>query len=228
MAVAGASEGVAVLALEQTAGRGRHGRAWSSPAGEGLYLSIILRPPIPARQSPFVTLASAVAVAETLSALGVQADIKWPNDVLANGRKICGILVESAIESDRLQFAVLGIGVNVAQRSFPSDLAQPATSIFLELGRRIPLDEVASAILVHADQWYREALRNPAHVVSRWEQLSTCSRDCEVLISSPEGWLEGVTRGLTPGGALAVELKGGEIREIVSGEVSLRALARDH
>src|SRR6185436_7212359 len=181
MAASGAPEGTCVLAGEQTAGRGRLGRSWSSPSGEGLYLSVIVRPAIRAAQSTVLTLASAVAVGETLELdFQVPADIKWPNDVMASGRKICGILVESAIEGDLLQYAVLGIGVNVSQKSFPPDLSQPATSIFLELGHETALEEVLRRLLARTDSWYREATVDPRIVISRWEELSSYARDCKV------------------------------------------------
>ena len=224
LAASGASEGVGVLAFEQTAGRGRQGRTWLSPAGEGLYFSIVLRPSLKARESPILTLASAVAVAETLIVdFGVAADIKWPNDVMASGRKICGILVESATERDQLQYAVLGIGVNVAQRSFPADLSQPATSVFLELGADVPLQDMLRPLLARVDRWYRAAIIDSQLTISRWEELSSYARGREVIIASPEGSIEGRTRGLTPNGALVIELDDGQTREIVSGEVSLRA-----
>ena len=225
LAASGASEGVGVLAFEQTAGRGRQGRSWSSPGGLGLYLSIVLRPRIKARESPILTLASAVAVAETLTAdFGVAADIKWPNDVMARGRKICGILVESATEGDQLQYAVLGIGVNVSQRNFPANLSQPATSVFLELGSEVASEEVLRALLARTDRWYRAATIDAQRAISRWEELSSYARGREVRIMSPDGSVEGTTRGLTPNGALVIELDDGRIREIVSGEVSLRAV----
>ena len=224
LAASGASEGVGVLAFEQTAGRGRQGRSWLSPGGEGLYLSIVLRPCMKARESPILTLASAVAVAETLIVdFGVAADIKWPNDVMARGRKISGILVESATEGDQLQYAVLGIGVNVSQRSFPADLCQPATSVFLELGSEVALEDVLRPLLARVDGWYRAATVDAPLVISRWEELSSYGQGCEVTIDSPEGSIEGTTRGLTPNGALMIELDDGQTREVVSGEVSLRA-----
>ena len=155
--------------------------------------------------------------------LRIAADIKWPNDVMARGRKICGILVESATEGDQLQYAVLGIGVNVSQRSFPPDLSQPATSLFLELGSEITLQEVLRSLLARANDWYRAATIDAKLAISRWEELSSYARGCEVRITSPEGSVEGTTRGLTANGALVIELGDGQIREIVSGEVSLRA-----
>ena len=225
LASSGASEGVGVLAFEQTAGRGRQGRSWISAGGEGLYLSIVLRHRVKAREAPVITLAAAVAVAEALiSDIGVAADIKWPNDVLARGRKICGILVESATEGEQLQYAVLGIGLNISQRDFPADLRQPATSVFLELGYEIRLEDLLRPLLARADAWYRTATSNPQLAISRWEELSSYARGCEVRILSPEGSVEGTTRGLTPHGALVVELNDGQTREIVSGEVSLRAV----
>src|SRR3979411_2270895 len=106
LAASGAPEGLCVIAREQTAGRGRQGRLWASPPGEGLYLSLVLRPQIKAADSAIVTLAAAVGVAETFKLdFEVPADIKWPNDVLVSGRKICGILVEAAIQNDQLQYA---------------------------------------------------------------------------------------------------------------------------
>ena len=223
LAASGASEGTCILAREQTAGRGRQGRSWSSPPGEGLYLSLILRPRIKAADSGVITLAAAVAVAETLMLdFGVPADIKWPNDVLTSSRKICGILVESAIEGDRLQYAVMGIGVNVAQASFPHELADSATSLLIETGRKIAPEEFAEPLLERLERWYRTSTDQRDQVILRWEQLSSYARGRAVRVESSGDSIEGMTRGLTAGGALIVELDTGETREIVSGEVRLR------
>lgn len=224
LATSGAPEGLCVIAREQTAGRGRQGRSWSSPPGEGLYLSLVLRPQIRAADSAIVTLAAAVAVAETLKLdFEVPADIKWPNDVLASGRKICGILVESAIQNDQLQYAVMGIGVNIAQRSFPSDIS--ATSLLLETGRQIEIAHFAQPMLGRIEQWYATVTVHPEKVIERWEELSTYARGLRVGVESPDGGIEGITRGLTPRGALILEMDSGEVREVVSGEVSLRAVS---
>jgi BirA family biotin operon repressor/biotin-[acetyl-CoA-carboxylase] ligase len=170
-----------------------------------------------------ITLAAAVAVAETLEVdFQVAADIKWPNDVLASGRKICGILVESAIENGLLQYAVLGIGVNVAQRAFPSEIGESATSLSLETGRAVAPEDFLKPLLARLEGWYSAAATQPARVIARWESLSSYARGCPVRIESSGGSIEGVTRGLTPRGALIVQLSNGETREIVSGEVSLR------
>src|SRR5689334_8497784 len=133
LAEQGAAEGVVVLAREQTRGRGRQGRTWVSTAGQGLYLSVILRPPLEPAKAMIITLAAAVAVAETLSTdYAVAVDIKWPNDVHARGRKISGILIESAIEKSKLSYAILGVGVNLGQRDFAGELREAATSLLIE------------------------------------------------------------------------------------------------
>lgn len=226
LAASGASEGLCVIAREQTAGRGRQGRSWSSPPGEGLYLSVILRPQVNASGSAMITLAAAVAVAETLRLdFQAAADIKWPNDVLVRGRKICGILVEAAIEGDRLQYAVMGIGVNIAQRSFHDQIGDSATSLLLETGRVVLPEDFVEAMLPRLEHWYAAAMSRPARVIGRWEELSASAHDCLVRVESSDGAVEGVTRGLTAIGALIVELANGERREIVSGEVKVRAVS---
>lgn len=226
LAASEAVEGLCIIAREQTAGRGRQGRLWSSPPGEGLYLSLILRPPIKAADSAIVTLAAAVGVAETLRLdFEVRADIKWPNDVIVSGRKICGILVESAIQNDQLQYAVMGIGVNIAQASFPDDIGGRATSLLLETGRRIEPEAFARPMLDRLERWYSTVINHTDRVIQRWEQLSSYARGCRVAVKSPEGTIEGTTRGLTSRGALILEMDNGETREIVSGEVSLRAVS---
>jgi BirA family biotin operon repressor/biotin-[acetyl-CoA-carboxylase] ligase len=226
LAVSGASEGVCVIARQQTAGRGRQGRSWSSPPGEGLYLSLILRPQVAASASAIITLAAAVAVAETLRLdFQAAADIKWPNDVLVRGRKICGILVEAAIEGDHLQYAVMGIGVNIAQGSFPDQIGDGATSLLLETGRVILPEDFVEAMLPRLEHWYAAAMSGPARVIAQWKELSASAHDCLVRVESPDGSVEGVTRGLTATGALIVELANGERREIVSGEVKVTALS---
>jgi BirA family transcriptional regulator, biotin operon repressor / biotin---[acetyl-CoA-carboxylase] ligase len=224
LAVEGAPEGLCVIARTQTSGRGRQGHSWLSPPGDGLYLSLILRPQIKISDCAMITLSAAVGVAETLILdYKIEADIKWPNDVLASGKKICGILVESAIQDGQLQYAVMGIGVNIAQRSFPAEIETSATSLFLETGRLIEPEEFARPMLERLEAWYVTAVAHPKEVIERWEELSSSARDRRVGIESIDGAMEGVTRGLTLSGALKLELATGEIREIVAGEVSLRA-----
>jgi BirA family biotin operon repressor/biotin-[acetyl-CoA-carboxylase] ligase len=223
MAAAGAAEGTAVVALAQTAGRGRQGRFWNSPAGQGLYLSVILRPVACFPVVQLIPLAAGIAVAETLTAIyGVAPDIKWPNDIMIGGRKACGILVESSIEGNRVDFAILGIGVNLGQEEFPDDIRATATSLLKETGLLIAADDLLSPLLDRLERWYGLVATDPDEVIKRWEASSTYARDCRVTISSNDGMLEGITAGLNPAGSLLVELSDGDRREIFSGDVSLR------
>lgn len=223
MAQSGTGEGIAILAREQTAGRGRQGRSWSSPPGEGLYVSLVLRPGIKPADSPVITLAAAVAVAQTLEQdYRIPSDIKWPNDVLARGRKICGILVESAIEANKLLYAVMGIGVNLGQREFPGELKDTATSLLIESGQSVTPDDFLKPLLDRLEYRYRQAMAQPSEVIARWEAMSSYARNCVVRVESSDSIIEGTTRGLTAKGALVIEMDSGERREIVSGEVKLR------
>lgn len=223
MAEQGAAEGIAVLAREQTRGRGRQGRRWVSPRGEGLYLSVILRPTVEPTRATVITLAAAIAVTETLAFdYAVAADIKWPNDIHARGRKVCGILVESAIEKSKLDYAVLGVGVNLGQREFPAELQEVATSVLIESGRRVTPDEFAVPLLARLEAWYRIALREPAAIIAQWQALSSYAEGCAVRVENGDGAIEGITRGLAPSGALIVETADGHRREVFAGEVRLR------
>lgn len=224
MAASGVEEGVAIVAREQTAGRGTKGRSWSSEAEKGLYVSLILRPAIKASRSTILTLGAAIAVAETiLTDLGVNPDIKWPNDVLLGGRKVCGILVESASEGVHLAYAVLGIGVNLNQREFPPEIGDAATSLAIETGNVVPMEEFLVSLLPRLERWYRAAVAAPSEVLERYRELSSYAHDCAVRAVLAEGRadgvVEGVTRGITSTGALIIETPAGEIEILTAGEV---------
>ncbi|MBU1694472.1 MAG: biotin--[acetyl-CoA-carboxylase] ligase [Verrucomicrobia bacterium] len=154
----GAAEGLAVLADRQEKGRGRQGRTWLSPAGEGVYLSVLLRPGIPAGEANWLGVVGALAVASALERAGLQTiTLKWPNDVLARGRKIAGILVEPRLHGPSVEFAVLGIGINVAQEAsaWPGELSGTATSCRTE-GVTISRDDLARIVLEQLDRLYSD------------------------------------------------------------------------
>lgn len=225
LAASGEDEGTVVIARRQTRGRGQHGRSWISPAGHGLYFSVILRPQVRAEGFGVLTLGAAVAVAESIAAfVHLKPDIKWPNDVLISGKKVCGILVESAIESGIVRYAILGIGVNVGQTIFPEEIAGTATSLTIESGVETRTEDFLPGLLDSLELWYRRSLNEPAGVLARWQELSSYARGCAVRVFGPDGEIEGVTEGLTDQGALIVRTITGERREIFSGEVSLRKL----
>ena len=223
LAAEGAEEGLAIVAGEQTAGRGSKGRQWSSPPGQGLYLSVVLRPALAASKSPILTLAAAVAVAETINReFNVAVDIKWPNDVLLSGRKVCGILVESASEGDDLKYAVVGIGVNLLQREFPPEIATLATSVIIETGLSVGPDELLPRLFERLDRWYALAVNSPRVVLMRYEELSSFARGCRVRVTATggtEAHFDGTTRGLTESGALIVVADDGGEHIVVSAEI---------
>src|ERR1041385_6879965 len=154
LASEGAAEGLAVVAHEQTAGRGRLQRAWSSPKGAGLYFSILLRPAIPQEHWPLITFMAALAVGDALNeAAGVHTDIKWPNDLLSGERKICGILAE-VIETPAGRAVIVGIGITLTQNAFPPELAHVATSVSEATGRQPEREAILAALLQALARWY--------------------------------------------------------------------------
>src|SRR5829696_4919215 len=154
LASEGAAEGLAIVADEQTAGRGRLQRAWSSPKGAGLYFSILLRPGIAQEHWPLLTFMAALAVGDALQeASGLDTDIKWPNDLLSGERKICGILAE-AIETPNGKAVILGIGINLTNEAFPAELTNMATSVAEALGRTPAREAILVALLRALSRWY--------------------------------------------------------------------------
>ena len=228
-ASAGAPEGLCVVAREQTAGRGRQARRWASPRDAGLYFSLLLRPRFEAARWPLVTLAAALAVRDALAAAcRVEADIKWPNDLLARGRKLCGILAETA-ETAAGRACVLGIGINLSAAAFPPELADTATSVETETGRRPDADELLRPLTRALESWYELlGAEGGARVVAAWEDASSFARGARVRVRLPEETFDGTTRGLEPDGALRVETDAGRLRVVRAGDVTaLRAITGD-
>ena len=218
----GAPEGLCVVAREQTAGRGRRERVWASPKDAGLYLSVVLRPRIEARLWPLLTLAAALAVCDALrEACGLETDIKWPNDVLAGGRKLCGILAETA-DGPGGRACILGVGVNISERAFPPEIRDAATSVEGQTGAA-PDAETLLAALLRALALRYATLHDEggaARVVEDWEARSTYARGRRVSVRLAEETFHGTTRGLEPDGALRVETDGGATRVVRAGDVT--------
>lgn len=223
-----APEWTCVTAERQTAGRGRQNRQWYSESGVGLYLSVLLRPSERLSPLSLISLVAAIAVAETLIKLDVTGiDIKWPNDLLVGGRKISGILVESTgLVTDGLPRVIVGIGVNLNQRSFPPDLEDRATSLFNQLGSETRPETFRDQLLERLSVWYchwRDG--RVEQILSRWLALSTFGCDREVVVKHDHKVLTGHTNGLTPDGALLLRTADGSVHTIVAGDVtSLRPI----
>jgi BirA family biotin operon repressor/biotin-[acetyl-CoA-carboxylase] ligase len=206
-----APHGSVYFADEQRAGRGRGDHAWRSAAGDGLYVSALLRPQISPLRLPLLPLAAGLAAAEAIhAATGLTIDLRWPNDLLLGPRKVGGILVESKISSGGVDFAVVGIGINVHQREFDSDLSTPATSLDLDTGCRISRQELLVLLL---ESLQREALgladaQAGVTVPARVEQASTWIRGRRVEVHGPQA-CTGVTAGLDENGFLLVRTADG-------------------
>jgi BirA family biotin operon repressor/biotin-[acetyl-CoA-carboxylase] ligase len=225
LAEAGAGHGEVVIAERQTAGRGRRGRSWSSPAGKNLYLSAVLRPDLPPQRAPELTLVASVALCQVVREAGVEAGIKWPNDILRGGKKLAGILTELAAEPEAIQWVVLGIGVNLNGRpeDFPEELRAGATSLAVERGQPVPRALFVAALLTRLEEWLdRHAEEGFEPVREAWrEQSATLGREVHVLSEGAE--LDGVAEDIDERGALLVRTGAGLTR-VVSGDVRLLRL----
>jgi BirA family biotin operon repressor/biotin-[acetyl-CoA-carboxylase] ligase len=223
---AGAPEFSVVTATIQTAGRGRSGHAWSSPAGN-LFLSVLLRPRVPAEDLVALPLAVGVAVAEAASDLGAEALLKWPNDVMSGEKKLGGILVEGSGGAGGVEAVVAGIGVNVGLdlSELPEDLRPRVTSLAVATGRAVPVAEVAAAVLARLRLWYDRLARDGrAPVLAAWKARAVPWWGRTVEARSGGSVLRGTLRDLDARGALLLDLEDGRRVAVVSGEVSeLRA-----
>jgi BirA family biotin operon repressor/biotin-[acetyl-CoA-carboxylase] ligase len=224
-ASAGAPEGSVFLAEEQTAGRGRGANQWHSERSSGIYCSMLLRPALPPSDVLVITLAAGLAVHSAVQEIDsrVRADLKWPNDVLIEGKKFCGILTEMNAEITRVRYIVVGIGLNVNQSSFPADLQAIATSLCLATGTEWSRVELCAALLKSLDREYRGLLENPegtASILKRFEERSSSVRGRQVEVEeNPD--LKGVTEGLDECGFLQVRTAQG-LRTVLSGTVRVR------
>jgi BirA family transcriptional regulator, biotin operon repressor / biotin---[acetyl-CoA-carboxylase] ligase len=219
----GASEGTTVVAWSQSAGRGRFGRQWFSPAGAGLYVSVVCRN---AAAAPLLTLAGGVAVADGIrAATGLPVQIKWPNDVVvapgapAPRRKLAGILAEASTGAYGLQHVILGFGINLRTAAYPPELADRATSVETELGRSPESGAVLAETLAALNARVAQLSRgDAAAVLARWRELAPSSAGTAVEWDTPAGTLSGISAGISEDGALLVRTEG-RMERIISGEL---------
>lgn len=217
----GAAEGTVLVAESQQGGKGRLGRNWLSPAGVNLYTSVLLRPRISPWDAPQLTFLSAVAVARAIQQVcGLDARVKWPNDILIGGRKVAGLLNELSAETDVIHFVVLGIGLNINMQAdqFPSTLRYPATSLAIEKGHPLSRVEVACAIYEQLDELYQLYLEKGFDPIRlAWESFFDLV-GCRVRVESAGQTLNGLVQGIDSDGALLIA-GGGRVERILAGDV---------
>lgn len=226
LAESGAPDGTLVIAVTQTAGKGRRGRGWTSPGGDGIWMSLLLRPSFGPEAASMLTLVAAMAVHQGIRrTTGLECGIKWPNDLVADGRKLCGILTEMSTEADYIRYVVVGIGINVGIREFPEDLRDKATSLYLCQKKAVSRSRLVAEVMEAWEKYYdifnqTLDLRNLRQEYNR--ELVNTGKPVKVL--APENTCTGTALGIDSVGRLLVELEDGSIREVVSGEVSVRGI----
>ena len=226
MAHRGAKHGTVVLADGQTAGKGRRGRTWESPMGENVYMSLLLRPEIQPDKAPMLTLVMAYCVAKVLKKLGFEAvQIKWPNDLVLSGKKVCGILTEMSLDGGQIQHVIIGVGINVNNQKFPDGIKNMATSLCLERGRYVDREEIVEHILTTFWEEYEQFV-SVGNLSQIWENYNDMLVNCgkEVCVLEPDNAYEAIALGINQEGQLRVRLENGEEKQIFAGEVSVRGI----
>lgn len=224
MATIGAKEGTVIVAETQTSGKGRLGREWASSKG-GIWLSTVLRPKLSGKDIPKLTLMTSLVVAKTINQLfNLKTEVKWPNDVLINAKKVCGILTEANTRGNTTNFVIVGIGINanIELNSLPKQVRENATSLKHELKREIDREQILRLLLEKMEHYYvmlTEGKFNP--VLKEWKSLCEFL-DSYVEVTSWEEKIEGWAIDVDENGALIIRLRDGTLRKILSGDVSLK------
>ena len=222
----GAGHGTLVWAQSQSAGKGRRGRAWISPPGSSIFMSLLLKPDFAVEKASMVTLVTALAVRNGIRRVcGISAGIKWPNDIVADGKKLCGILTELELAGNGIGCLVIGIGINVFQQEFPQELRDRATSI-KESGGDVPSREALICAVMEAFEDYYEIFVQDGNLKRLQSLYNLClvNRDRDVMVLDPKGGFAGTALGIEENGALLVKTRDGLIKAVDSGEVSVRGL----
>src|ERR1700686_193422 len=216
---AGEPEGAVVLAEEQTAGRGRAGRAWHSQRAAGIYVTLLLRPKLAPVQAPLLTMMAGLSAHSAVQALtGLDVDLKCPNDLIVGGKKVGGILTEMHAEPSQVRFVIVGIGLNVNQEKFPGELGTTASSLRIETGKQASRREVLVRLLREFENDYNRFLREgPAGVTQKFEAVSSYAQGKRVRVTNGTASFAGTTAGLGPEGLLLVKRDDGQVVTVISG-----------
>jgi BirA family biotin operon repressor/biotin-[acetyl-CoA-carboxylase] ligase len=222
LAEEGAEEGTVIIAETQSHGKGRLGRHWESPEGVNLYCSVVLRPPLPPQNAPQLTFLSAVAVAQAVENFtGLHPLIKWPNDILVNGKKVAGLLNEMSAETDQINFVIMGIGVNINMQvdQFPDHLRYPATSLVIEAGAKISRRGFTRSLIVSLDLLYANFLNHGfSRIREEWISRSALTGR-KVRVCTESGDEFGTAAGIDEDGAFLIRSREGKTHRILSGDV---------
>lgn len=217
----GAKHGTLVIADTQNAGRGRRGRGWISPAGEGIFMSLILRPQMPPSEVAKISLTLALAVARAIEReTGLDARIKWPNDIVIGGRKVCGLLLEMDATAEKVESIVAGVGINVHQTAFDAEIAHTASSLDLLTGKHVSRSAVVRAFLGEFEK--AMALEDAQMMDAYRARSATIGQRVQVI--ALDGTYAGTAQGITQSGSLLVETDAGEVREVLAADVSVRGI----
>ncbi len=223
---AGAPHGTLAAADKQTGGRGRRGRTWESPVGKNLYFSLLLRPDIPTEKVSMLTLVMAHSVAKAIERIAdIKVGIKWPNDILIHGKKVCGILTEMKMDGSRIDHVVIGVGVNVHSQKFDGELADKASSLEEACKASVDRGTLLKYIMQAFEEDY-EAFAACGDLVPFMEYYHSrlLNRNAQVRVLDPQSPFEGTAGGITPMGELIVEKADGQTCLVYAGEVSVRGL----
>ena len=226
LAEKGYQSGTLVVADKQESGKGRRGRSWVSPSGTGIFMTLMIKPDINPNNASMLTLVAALAVAKAITSVtGEEAMIKWPNDIVINGKKVCGILTEMNAQFDYINHIVVGIGINVHNESFPEEISQMASSLMIEAGgKRFHRAQIIAETMAYFEQYYDTFLKTQdiSALVREYDKLLV-NRNKSVRVLDPKEPFDGKAMGITPKGELIVDTW--ESRKLVSsGEVSVRGI----
>lgn len=225
-AEAGAPHGTLAAADYQNMGKGRRGKAWTSARGTGIWMSLLLRPEVHPASASMLTLVAAMAVAKGIEdTSGVKAIIKWPNDIVANGKKLCGILTEMSSELEYIHYVVTGIGINVNTEAFPDEIKDVATSLYLETGEKMIRSRLVGAVMQAYESYYETFIKtgNMSGLVEEYNsRLANYNNVVRVL--SPGSEYTGTALGINEKGELLVRTEQGAVHQVISGEVSVRGI----
>lgn len=219
-------EGLLVIADEQTAGKGRRGRVWQSPPNSGIWMSFLLKPDIPPDKASMITIVAAMAARRAVAeATGLSPLIKWPNDLVVNGRKITGILTEMATDIESINYVIVGIGFNVNNKSFPEELAATATSLEMELGHEVNREKLIALFGKHFENIYEQLIADGdlSRLKSEYEQYLV-NNNAEVVIDNQGKTINARALGINEKGELLIVDKDGNRQAVRAGEVSVRGV----